>query len=138
MVLEPKQPSSHKDSSLLPSPHGHTGLVIIFFTAPRLVSSPTRWNQPLSRHYHRTRWNLSSRQSCRNNKLRLDLEITSPIPSFASHWMYAPVYTSNETLTRVHLGSTQVSPPDPRSQVDLNLRVDQLTQRMDDQIDFVR
>ncbi|CAL2277171.1 unnamed protein product [Prunus armeniaca] len=36
------------------------------------------------------------------------------------------------------LGSTHFSPPDPRGQVYLNLRVDQLTQRMDDQSNLMR
>ncbi|CAL8133844.1 unnamed protein product [Prunus armeniaca] len=57
------------------------------------------------------------------------------LPPCSTH---APAYTSNETLARVQLGSTHFSPPDPRSQVDLNLRVDQLTQRMDDQNNLTR
>ncbi|CAL9021215.1 unnamed protein product, partial [Prunus brigantina] len=91
MVLQPKEPCNHKDSSLLASPHSHTGRAIIFFTALRLVSSRTRWNQPPSQCYHHTRWNLSSGKSHCNHKLRLDLETTSPIPSFATHWTYAPI-----------------------------------------------
>ncbi|CAL9025743.1 unnamed protein product, partial [Prunus brigantina] len=51
---------------------------------------------------------------------------------------HAPAYTSNETLAHVQLGSTHFSPPDPRSQADLNLRVDQLAQRMDDQTNLMR
>ncbi|KAL6292034.1 hypothetical protein ACE6H2_000176 [Prunus campanulata] len=38
----------------------------------------------------------------------------------------------------MQLGSTHFSPPDPRSQADLNLRVDQLAQRMDDQSNLMR
>ncbi|CAL2258765.1 unnamed protein product [Prunus armeniaca] len=52
--------------------------------------------------------------------------------------MHAPAYTSNETLARVYLGFTHFSPPDPRSQADHNLRVDQLAQSMDDQTNLMR
>ncbi|CAL8996847.1 unnamed protein product [Prunus brigantina] len=58
-----------------------------------------------------------------------------PLPPRSTH---APAYTSDETLARVQLGSTHFSPPDPRSQVDLNLRVDQLAQRMDDQTNLMK
>ncbi|CAL9000656.1 unnamed protein product, partial [Prunus brigantina] len=70
-----------------------------------------------------------------------------PPPTLAQSWsnfkhslhcLHAPAYTSNETLAHVQLGSTHFSHPDPRSQVDLNLRVDQLTQRMDDQNNLMR
>ncbi|CAL2236871.1 unnamed protein product [Prunus armeniaca] len=66
------------------------------------------------------------------------VEQVQPFPPWPPCSMYTHVYTSNETLARVHLGSEQISPPSPRSQVDLILRVDQLTQRMDDQNDLVR
>ncbi|CAL2253128.1 unnamed protein product [Prunus armeniaca] len=51
------------------------------------------------------------------------LQAFPPLPPRSTH---APAYTSNETLAHVQLGSTHFSPPDPRSQADLNLRVDQL------------
>ncbi|CAL2246390.1 unnamed protein product [Prunus armeniaca] len=64
-------------------------------------------------------------------------DITTPVsekvhslPYFLSHLTYAPVYTSNETLAHVYLGFTSFSPPDPRSQVDLNLLVDQLKRKV--------
>ncbi|CAL9010859.1 unnamed protein product [Prunus brigantina] len=63
------------------------------------------------------------------------LQAFPPLPSRSTH---APAYTSNETLAHMQLGSTHFSHPDPRSQVDLNLRVDQLTQRMDDQNNLMR
>ncbi|KAI5342972.1 hypothetical protein L3X38_010848 [Prunus dulcis] len=66
------------------------------------------------------------------------LEQLQPFPPLPPRSTHAPTYTSNETLARVQLGSTHFSPPDPRSQVDLNLRVDQLTQRMDDQSNLMR
>ncbi|CAL8150091.1 unnamed protein product [Prunus armeniaca] len=55
--------------------------------------------------------------------LGLILEQLQALPPRSTH---APAYTSNETLAHVQLGSTHFSPPDPRSQADLNLRVDQL------------
>ncbi|KAI5316935.1 hypothetical protein L3X38_036642 [Prunus dulcis] len=63
------------------------------------------------------------------------LEQLQALPPCSTH---APAYTSNETLVPVQLGSTHFSPPDPRSQADLNLRVDQLAQRMDDQSNLMR
>ncbi|CAL2254394.1 unnamed protein product [Prunus armeniaca] len=66
------------------------------------------------------------------------LEQLQAFPSLPPRSMHAPAYTSNETLARVQLGSTHFSPPDPRSQADLNLRVDQLAQRIDDQTNLVR
>ncbi|CAL8117138.1 unnamed protein product [Prunus armeniaca] len=66
------------------------------------------------------------------------LEQLQAFPPLPPRSMHAPAYTSNETLARVQLGSTHFSPPDPRSQADLNLRVDQLAQRMDDQTNLVR
>ncbi|CAL2254004.1 unnamed protein product [Prunus armeniaca] len=63
------------------------------------------------------------------------LQAIPPLPPRSTH---APAHTSNETLARVQLGSTHFSPPDPRSQADLSLRVDQLAQRMDDQSDLMR
>ncbi|CAL2244444.1 unnamed protein product [Prunus armeniaca] len=63
------------------------------------------------------------------------LQAFPPLPPRSTH---APAHTSNETLARVQLGSTHFSPPDPRSQADLSLRVDQLAQRMDDQSDLMR
>ncbi|CAL2238995.1 unnamed protein product [Prunus armeniaca] len=63
------------------------------------------------------------------------LQSFPPLPPRSTH---APTYTSNETLARVQLGSTHFSPLDPRSQVYLNLRVDHLTQRMDDQNNLMR
>ncbi|CAL2266796.1 unnamed protein product [Prunus armeniaca] len=55
------------------------------------------------------------------------LQVFPPLPPRSTH---APAHTSNETLARVKLGSTHFSPPDPRSQADLSLRVDQLAQRI--------
>ncbi|CAL2258387.1 unnamed protein product [Prunus armeniaca] len=52
------------------------------------------------------------------------LEQLQAFPPLPPRSMYAPAYTSNETLARVLLGSTHFSPPDPQSQADLNLRVD--------------
>ncbi|CAL2264002.1 unnamed protein product [Prunus armeniaca] len=66
------------------------------------------------------------------------LEQLQAIPSLPPRSTHAPAHTSNETLARVQLGSTHFSPPDPRSQADLSLRVDQLAQRMDDQSDLMR
>ncbi|CAL2238821.1 unnamed protein product [Prunus armeniaca] len=54
------------------------------------------------------------------------LQAFPPLPPRSTH---ALAYTSSETLARVQLGSTRFSPPDPQSQADLNLRVDQLAQR---------
>ncbi|CAL2278333.1 unnamed protein product [Prunus armeniaca] len=66
------------------------------------------------------------------------LEQLQAIPSLPPRSTHAPAHTSNETLARVQLGSTHFSPPDPRSQADLSLRVDQLAQRMDDQSNLMR
>ncbi|CAL9028893.1 unnamed protein product, partial [Prunus brigantina] len=66
------------------------------------------------------------------------LEQLQAFPLLPPRSMHAPTYTSNETLALVQLGSTHFSPPDPRSQADLNLRVDQLAQRMDDQTSLMR
>ncbi|CAL8168198.1 unnamed protein product [Prunus armeniaca] len=66
------------------------------------------------------------------------LEQLQGFPPLPPRSMHAPTYTTNKTLASVQLGSTHFSPPDPRSQVDLNLRVDQLTQRMDDQNNLMR
>ncbi|KAI5349528.1 hypothetical protein L3X38_002416 [Prunus dulcis] len=66
------------------------------------------------------------------------LEQLQPFPPLPPRSTHAPTYTSNETLARVQLGSTHFSHPDPRSQVDLNMRVDQLTQRMDNQNNLMR
>ncbi|CAL8151494.1 unnamed protein product [Prunus armeniaca] len=66
------------------------------------------------------------------------LEQLQAIPSLPPRSTHAPAHTSNETLARMQLGSTHFSPPDPRSQADLSLRVDQLAQRMDDQSDLMR
>ncbi|CAL2256277.1 unnamed protein product [Prunus armeniaca] len=63
------------------------------------------------------------------------LQAFPPLPPRSTH---APAYRSNETLARVQLGSTRFSPPDPQSQADLNLRIDQLAQRMDDQNALMR
>ncbi|CAL2237152.1 unnamed protein product [Prunus armeniaca] len=63
------------------------------------------------------------------------LQAFPPLPPRSTH---ALGYTSNETLARVQLGSTRFSPPDPQSQADLKLRVDQLAQRMDDQNALMR
>ncbi|CAL9019541.1 unnamed protein product [Prunus brigantina] len=63
------------------------------------------------------------------------LQVFPPLPPRSTH---APAYTSNETLARVQLGSTHFSPPDPRSQANFNMRVDQLAQRMDDQSNLMR
>ncbi|CAL2259914.1 unnamed protein product [Prunus armeniaca] len=48
------------------------------------------------------------------------LQAFPPLPPRSTH---APAYTSNETLAHVQLGSMHFSPPDPRSQADLSLRV---------------
>ncbi|CAL8992969.1 unnamed protein product [Prunus brigantina] len=66
------------------------------------------------------------------------LEQLQAFPLLPPHLTHAPAYTSNETLARVQLGSTHFSPPDPRSQADLNQRVDQLAQRLDGQTDLMR
>ncbi|CAL9021603.1 unnamed protein product [Prunus brigantina] len=66
------------------------------------------------------------------------LEQLQAFPSLASRSTHAPAYTSHEALARVQLGSTHFSPPDPRSQADLSLRVDQLARRMDDQSNLMR
>ncbi|CAL8124168.1 unnamed protein product [Prunus armeniaca] len=66
------------------------------------------------------------------------LEQLQAFPPLPPRSTQAPMYTSNETLARVQLGSTHFSHPDPRSQVDPNLRVDQLTQRMDDRNNLMR
>ncbi|CAL8168926.1 unnamed protein product [Prunus armeniaca] len=63
------------------------------------------------------------------------LQAFPPLPPRSTH---ALAYTSSETLARVQLGSTRFSPPDPQSQADLNLRVDQLAQRVDDQNALMR
>ncbi|CAL9029509.1 unnamed protein product [Prunus brigantina] len=63
------------------------------------------------------------------------LQAFPPLPPRSTH---ALGYISNETLARVQLGSTHFSQPDPRSQADHNLRVDQLAQRMDDQNALIR
>ncbi|CAL8990540.1 unnamed protein product [Prunus brigantina] len=63
------------------------------------------------------------------------LQAFPPLPPRSTH---ALGYISNETLARVQLGSTHFSQPDPRSQADHNLRVDQLAQRMDDQNALMR
>ena len=66
------------------------------------------------------------------------LEQLQAFPSLPPRATHAPAYTSNENLARVQLGSTHFPPPDPRSQADVNLRVDQLAQRMDDQSNLMR
>ncbi|CAL2262905.1 unnamed protein product [Prunus armeniaca] len=63
------------------------------------------------------------------------LQAFPPLPPRSTH---ALTYTSSETLACVQLGSTRFSPPDPQSQADLNLRVDQLAQRVDDQNALMR
>ncbi|CAL8153306.1 unnamed protein product [Prunus armeniaca] len=63
------------------------------------------------------------------------LQAFPPLPPRSTHVL---AYTSSETLARVQLGSTPFSPPDPQSQADLNLRVDQLAQRVDDQNALMR
>ncbi|CAL9019376.1 unnamed protein product, partial [Prunus brigantina] len=65
------------------------------------------------------------------------LEQLQAFPPLLPRSTHTPTYTSNETLARVQLGSTHFSPPDPRSQADLNLRVDQLAQKMDDQTNLM-
>ncbi|CAL8154327.1 unnamed protein product [Prunus armeniaca] len=49
------------------------------------------------------------------------LQAFPPLPPRSKH---APTYTSKESLACMQLGSSHFSPPDPRSQADLNLRVD--------------
>ncbi|CAL8160221.1 unnamed protein product [Prunus armeniaca] len=63
------------------------------------------------------------------------LQAFPPLPPRSTH---APAYRSNETLAHVQLGSTHFSSPNPRSQADLNMIVDQLAQRMDDQTNLMR
>ncbi|CAL8168573.1 unnamed protein product [Prunus armeniaca] len=66
------------------------------------------------------------------------LEQLQAFPSLPPRSTHALGYTSNETLARVQLGSTRFSPPNPQSQADFNLRVDQLAQIMDDQNALMR
>ncbi|CAL2271791.1 unnamed protein product [Prunus armeniaca] len=66
------------------------------------------------------------------------LEQLQAFPPLPPRSMHALGYTSNENLARVQLGSTRFSPPDPQSQADLNLRADQLAQRIDDQNALMR
>ncbi|CAL8162082.1 unnamed protein product [Prunus armeniaca] len=61
------------------------------------------------------------------------LEQIHSLPPLRSHLTYAPVYASNGVLVHMLLGSMHTTLLDPRSQVDLNSRVDQLTQKVDDQ-----
>ncbi|CAL8996408.1 unnamed protein product, partial [Prunus brigantina] len=62
------------------------------------------------------------------------LEQIHSLPPLRSHLTYAPVYTSNGALA---LGPMHNTLPDPRSQEDLNSRVDQLTQKVDDQNNLI-
>ncbi|CAL2227398.1 unnamed protein product [Prunus armeniaca] len=55
------------------------------------------------------------------------LEQIHSLPPLRSHLTYAPVYTSNGALAHMLLGPMHTTLLDPRSQVDLNSRVDQLT-----------
>ncbi|KAI5356461.1 hypothetical protein L3X38_009357 [Prunus dulcis] len=63
----------------------------------------------------------------------LVLEQIHSLAPLQPHLTYALVYTSNGTLAHLSLGPIHTSIPDTRSQVSLNARVDQLTQRVDDQ-----
>ncbi|BFG41484.1 hypothetical protein CerSpe_277580 [Prunus speciosa] len=60
------------------------------------------------------------------------LEQIHPLPHLPPHLTYAPVYASNGALAHMPLGSLHTS-----GQVDLNSRVDQLTQRVDDQNNLI-
>ncbi|KAH0976915.1 hypothetical protein GBA52_026634 [Prunus armeniaca] len=61
-----------------------------------------------------------------------------PFPHLPPRLTFAtPTHTSNKILARGQLVSTQFSPPNPRSQVDLNFREVQLTQKVDDQNNLV-
>ncbi|CAL8994010.1 unnamed protein product, partial [Prunus brigantina] len=59
------------------------------------------------------------------------------LPPLRSHLTYAPVYASNGALAHMPLGPMHNTLLDPRSQVDLNSRVDQLTQKVDDQNNLI-
>ncbi|CAL9019861.1 unnamed protein product [Prunus brigantina] len=65
------------------------------------------------------------------------LEQIHSLPPLRSHLTYAPVYTSNGALAHMPLGPMHNTLLDPRSQVDLNSRVDQLTQKVDDQNNLI-
>ncbi|CAL9026827.1 unnamed protein product [Prunus brigantina] len=65
------------------------------------------------------------------------LEQIHSLPSLRSHLTYAPVYASNGALAHMPLGPMHNTLLDPRSQVDLNSRVDQLTQKVDDQNNLI-
>ncbi|CAL2255708.1 unnamed protein product [Prunus armeniaca] len=65
------------------------------------------------------------------------LEQIHSLPPLRSHLTYAPVYTYNGALAHMPLGPMHTTLLDPRSQVDLNSRVDQLTQKVDDQNNLI-
>nr|ABJ96381.1 hypothetical protein [Prunus persica] len=65
------------------------------------------------------------------------LEQIHSLPPLRSHSTYAPVYASNGALAHMPLGPMHNALLDPRSQVDLNSRVDQLTQKVDDQNNLI-
>ena len=50
---------------------------------------------------------------------------------------HTPVHSSNGALAHMPLGPMHTFPLDPRSQVDLNSQVDQLTQRVDNQNNLI-
>ncbi|CAL2247767.1 unnamed protein product [Prunus armeniaca] len=65
------------------------------------------------------------------------LEQIHSLPLLRSHLTYAPAYASSGALAHMSLGSMHTTLLDPRSQVDLNSRVDQLTQKVDDQKNLI-
>ncbi|CAL8168141.1 unnamed protein product [Prunus armeniaca] len=65
------------------------------------------------------------------------LEQIHYVPPLRSHLTYAPVCASNGALPHMPLGPMHTTLLDPRSQVDLNSRVDQLTQKVDDQNNLI-
>ncbi|KAI5332695.1 hypothetical protein L3X38_022824 [Prunus dulcis] len=65
------------------------------------------------------------------------LEQIHSLPHLRSHLAYAPVYASNGALAHMPLSPMHNTLLDPRSQVDLNSRVDQLTQKVDDQNNLI-
>ncbi|CAL2238447.1 unnamed protein product [Prunus armeniaca] len=65
------------------------------------------------------------------------LEQIHSLPPLRSHLTYAPVYASNGALAHMPLGPMHTTLLDPGSQVDLNSRVDQLTQKVDDQNNLI-
>ncbi|KAL6279408.1 hypothetical protein ACE6H2_016289 [Prunus campanulata] len=63
------------------------------------------------------------------------LEQIHSLPPLQLHLTYAPMYASNEALAHMPLGSIHTSLPNLRNQVGFNSRVDQLTERVDGQLE---